>query len=258
MSRSTGVRVGLCSVTFRRMTAAALVEAAVDAGLESIEWGADIHAPVGDLDLARYVGEITRDAGLAVSSYGAYFRCEQRSGIAPLLKAARALGAPRIRVWAGDCGSAVASAVERERTISVLRELVHEAHAVGIEIALEFHRGTLMDDRESALRVLAAVPGVSAYWQPAVGASDGEALADLFALGERASSLHVFSWAPDGRRLLLKERSALWRRVLGDVAAFSAVTDLLLEFVPDDDPGLLVGEAAQLRQWRDELFPPQR
>lgn len=246
------IRVGLCSVTFRALSADAVLDAAVSARLESIEWGSDIHVPVGDLDEAHRVGTLTRSAGITVSSYGSYFRCDDASEIAPLLASADALGAPRIRVWAGRLSSAEASPEHRAHTLTVLEELVSAAAERHIEIALEFHGGTLTDTRESASDVLDAVPAASSYWQPATAASDDEALADLHVTGARTSTAHVFSWAPDGTRLRLDGRAAFWRRAIDTIDALPAVTDLLLEFVPANDPAILFEEAALLRSWRDE------
>ena len=44
----TGVRAGLCSITFRSLDVATIIDLAVSAGLDGIEWGADVHVPVGD------------------------------------------------------------------------------------------------------------------------------------------------------------------------------------------------------------------
>ena len=43
----------LCSVTFRALTPAAIVELAAAAGLAAIEWGADLHVRPGELATAR-------------------------------------------------------------------------------------------------------------------------------------------------------------------------------------------------------------
>ncbi len=91
---------GLCSVTFRQLDPPALLDLAARAGLAAVEWGADVHVPVGDLATARDVAARTADAGLAVASYGSYWRAGPED-VGPVLATARALGAPRVRVWAG-------------------------------------------------------------------------------------------------------------------------------------------------------------
>ena len=68
------IRPGLCSVTFRALPAEELVDLAAEAGLESIEWGSDVHArPDGPAGL-DHVRKLTEAAGLVVASYGSYYR----------------------------------------------------------------------------------------------------------------------------------------------------------------------------------------
>lgn len=250
----TVIRPGLCSVTFRALAAERVVALAADAGLEAIEWGGDVHVPPGDAVTAERVARATADAGLVVASYGSYFRAGGGEEIAPILDSTEALGADRVRIWAGGAGSADAAPGERAATIDRLQSAASEAHARGIGLALEFHSGTLADRSDETLRVLREVgsPALSTYWQPTVAASDDDALAEYEEVAAQVGAIHVFSWWPDTHRLRLEERGDLWRRVLRAAAAQpSPPRDALLEFVLDDDPGLLAAEAATLRQLID-------
>lgn len=251
-TRSTAsVRPGLCSVTFRELTVDDVIARAGTAGLESIEWGTDVHVPLDDLDRATQVGELTRGAGLAVASLGSYFRCTPNEDIDAVLAVASAIGAPRIRVWAGRSASADVSPAERAETTAILRESALRAEDYGVELAVEFHGVTLTDTGASARRLLeeTASDNVSSYWQPTKGLGDDDAFAELEAIAPWVSSVHVFSWWPDSQRLPLDGRSDLWQRVMPYLHALPRVTDALLEFVPDDDPALLPGEAETLRRW---------
>lgn len=248
-------RVGLCSVTLRSHTPQAVIAAASHAGLQSIEWGSDVHVPVGNLSMARSVGDLTRSSGLEIASYGSYFRFPWQRGLpeeAPqIIETAAALGAPRVRVWAGPTASTDASAQDIEDTVQALDRFAELGLERGVETALEFHMGTLTDTAESTLKTLEALRerNVSTYWQPRLGASDEEALADLEKLIGRVSTVHVFSWQPDRERLLLKERSGLWQHAIARTMAEPQVTDLLIEFLPRDDINLLQSESAQIRAW---------
>lgn len=250
MTEEPMIRTGLCSVTFRQLTAEQLVPLAADAGLEVIEWGGDVHVPPGDPDRAAEVARLTADAGLAVCSYGSYFRADADEALTPILDSAQALGVDRIRIWAGRTDSGDASPAEYSQVVARLREAADEASDRGIALALEFHRGTLADTPTATLRLLADVPLLSTYWQPSVGAADDIALAEYDAVAAHTSAVHVFSWWPDAERRRLEERGDLWRRLF--TAAFaqpSPPRDALLEFVPGDDPALLASEAATLRAW---------
>ncbi|MGW8483094.1 sugar phosphate isomerase/epimerase family protein [Microbacterium sp. NPDC055903] len=248
-------RIGLCSITFRALDAPQLVALAAEAGLESIEWGGDVHVPAGDVVTAARVAGLTADAGLDVASYGSYFRAGAREAIEPVLDAADALGAERIRVWAGATGSAQASDAERSAVADRLRDAAIAAAERGIQLALEFHGGTLADDPASTRSLLDEVdhPALSTYWQPSVGATAEVAIGEYLALADRVSAVHVFSWRPRTERLALDDRADLWRGLFAASVAHPP-RDALLEFVPDDDPALLGREAASLRAFREYAF----
>ena len=237
------MRPGLCSVTLRRLGVEQVVAVAAGAGLAAIEWGADIHVPPGDeaaADAAREAGE---RAGVAVASYGSYFRAgdDPVSAFGPVVETARRLGAPRVRVWAGGTASADAGPGRRAEVADGLRAAADLA--APIEVALEYHGGTLTDDAGSTLELLDAVPSLRTYWQPPQGLADEAALSGLRRLLPRVAALHVFSWWPRDERLPLAARADLWRQAL----ALAGDVDALLEFVPGDDPALVAREAETLR-----------
>ena len=97
---------GLTSVTFRELSAAEVLCLAKEAGLE---WGGDIHLPPERPELAEELARRTAQAGLRSLSYGSYHRLCQGMDFQPVLKAAARLGAPNIRIWAGDRSPAQAA-----------------------------------------------------------------------------------------------------------------------------------------------------
>lgn len=238
------MRPGICSVTLRAQSPAEVVRIAAAAGLQVIEWGGDVHVPPGDDRAAETARQATADAGLQVASYGSYYRAgvDSPDTVGPIVAAAAAIGAPRIRIWAGAVGSAEASAADWTAVVDGARAMRSAAAAAGIDVAFEFHRGTLTDD-PAAARKLVTETGVDTYWQPPVGLSDEEALDGLQTVLDHVRALHVFAWWPTTERLPLADRETLWRKVFDRVPQ----TDALLEFVPDDDPALIATEAATLR-----------
>ncbi len=251
MSPTLRDRIGLCSVTFRALPARQVAEDAAAAGLRLVEWGADVHAPPHPADALQQVREETAVHGLTTCSYGSYWRAGQDTAEFDVVAAAAAaLGAARIRVWAGTEGSAGASARTRANVTASLREAAEIAASRGLSVALEFHSGTVADTPASTVRLLDDVghDALSTYWQPPVGEPDDRALHGLGTMLERVSAIHVFSWWPGQTRLPLHERERLWRPVL-DLVAGTRPVDLLLEFVPDDDPAVLPRETATLLRW---------
>ena len=247
------VRTGLVSVTFRQLAVEEVVEVADQAGLAAIEWGGDIHVPLGDLPAARKARALCEDRGLAIAAYGSYLRAGSvdREEIRTAVTTAVELGAPRIRVWAGTVGTAEAGVGDRMAVTRGLAELADVAAASGIEIALEFHRNTLTDEVDSTITLLLDVgaPNLTTYWQPPVDLDDAECLEQLEALMPWLSTVHVFSWWPSNNRLPLAARESLWRPVLDRLAAEPREINALLEFVADDSVTQLTTDAADLHSW---------
>ncbi|HEY0620438.1 MAG TPA: TIM barrel protein [Kribbella sp.] len=247
------VRTGLVSVTFRKLAVEEVVQVAERAGLAAIEWGGDVHVPLGDLPAARKARALCEDRGLAIAAYGSYLRAGSvdREEIRTAVTTAAELGAPRIRVWAGTVGTAEAGVGDRMAVTRGLAELADVAAGSGIEIAMEFHRNTLTDEVDSTITLLLDVgaPNLTTYWQPPVDLDDVECLQQLEALMPWLSTVHVFSWWPSNNRLPLAARESLWRPVLDRLAAEPREINALLEFVADDSVDQLATDAAHLHSW---------
>lgn len=241
--------IGLVSVTYRRLPAEALIRLAHDAGLACIEWGSDIHVPETDPAGARRVGTATRAAGLAVASYGTYYRLGQGQDFSAYLTAAEALGAPMLRLWAGTQGSGAVDAATRRAWVADGIAAAEAASARGLRVAFEYHPGTLTDESDSAVRLMREIghPAAGLYWQPDFRRPESELLRGLEAALPWLRAIHVFSWLPDGTRLPLADRRGLWVNLIRHVPQRDRIR-LLLEFVPGDDPAVLAREAETLRE----------
>ncbi|MGK4590823.1 sugar phosphate isomerase/epimerase family protein [Amycolatopsis sp. w19] len=246
------IRPGLCSVTLRRLDADEVACRAEKAGLQVIEWGADVHVRPGDDWAAERAFEAMARHGLTCDSYGSYFRATpmEAGKFGEIAATAVRLGASRIRVWAGKAGSEDVDSYEREQIVAGLREAADVAYAHGLEVALEFHGGTLTDTAESTVRLLEEVgrDNLGTYWQPPQDLPDEQALAGLELVLDQVRAVHVFSWWPSNERHPLTFRTELWTRAFGLLAKAGRPLDALLEFVPDNDPDLIPGEADSLRK----------
>ena len=106
------MKSGLVSISFRKKSIKELIKATKESGLEYIEWGGDVHVPMGNVKLAREVRRKMHGAGLKCASYGSYFglmyHCDEHYPLPfkKVLKTAKALGAKTVRVWLGwpKCG----------------------------------------------------------------------------------------------------------------------------------------------------------
>ncbi len=238
---------GLVSVTFRNLAPARIVALAAQAGLEGIEWGGDVHVPHGDVGRAREVRQLTLDAGLRVAAYGSYFRFRPDDQFEPVLETAVALGAPLIRVWAGDRRSAEADATYRAGIAAESRRVTRLAAGAGIAVAYEFHNNTLTDTLPSTLDLLRAAEGMRTLWQPPHDMLDAERLEGLRSLLPWLTNVHVFHWRGQPReRLPLAQGETLWREVMRTLATTGRDHAALLEFVADDDSERMLDDAATL------------
>lgn len=250
------MKPGLVSITFRKLSPAEIIEAARKAGLEGIEWGGDVHVPHGEVAVARDVAARTRDAGLAVTSYGSYYRFNEADvSFGAVLATAVSLGAPIIRVWAGTSGSAEADDAEWNRIVAESRRIGDEAGEVGVVVCYEYHGRTLTDTNESAERLLRAVdhPNVRTFWQPPNGQSLEYCRDGLETVLPWLEYLHCFHWHENPReRRPLAEGADRWKVYVERAAAAPRGVDprwVLLEFVPDDSVDALIRDAAVLREW---------
>lgn len=243
---------GLVSVTFRKRTAQEIIGLAAAAGLDGIEWGSDVHAPESDPACAALLGKVTRAAGLRVLSYGSYYRLGGGEGrpaaFLPFLKAAAAMDAPNIRIWAGSLPPEKADGAVYEKAAAELREICPLAAREGVAVSLEYHRGTLTQNARSALRLFhaAGCPNLKLYWQPNPELSAKENCAELRQVAPFLSNIHVFHWDARGGRLRLAEGADDWRNYIR--AAGGRAGSYLLEFVQNDSEESFLRDARTLRE----------
>ena len=246
------LRPGLVSISFREQSPREILDLCVESQLQGIEWGGDIHVPHGDLQTAREVGQMTRDAGLEVACYGSYYRCGGVLEFERVLESAIALGAPLIRVWAGQDGDEFASVAAN------LRQICELAAQQNIGIVTEYHGGTLTETREGTARLLTELSdaGLKTLWQPlrrgaGMNLKMTENREDLRAVAPHLSNVHVYEWrdieAGKTKRFSLKN-SAQWPGYIEELKAIGGDRWLLLEYVPEDRPEALRDEAAALIQ----------
>ncbi len=247
------LHTGLVSVTFRKHTPREIVSFVTRAGLESIEWGGDIHVPPQNPLLAGDVRKLTVDSGLAVAAYGSYYRLgiSDPSSFGAVLETAQALGAPTIRVWAGHKGSAEVSSDDRERIATDGRRIAQMASARGLTISFEFHENTLTDQPASAVRLFEQIdhPGIRSYWQTPLDQPVEVCESGLRLVLPWLSHVHVNCWRPGYTRCSLSEGDVAWKRYLDLIQTSPRDHTLMLEFVRDDAPEAFFEDAQKLKDW---------
>lgn len=255
---------GLCSITFRSLSVDDVIAVARRAGVQGIEWGADVHAPPGGGPTITALGQRTRDAGLAIVSYGSYLGmasgtsdAQDDGEIDAVLDTAEALGAPMVRIWTELGVTPDSPTDQRQRVTGHTAALADRIAGRGLTAALEFHPGTLTETARSATALLDAIhhPALRTHWQPDPARSPAAALDELAQMTQHLAHLHVFSWGPTGigDRRPLADGASLWRPALAladrDAATLPGGRYALCEYVHDDDPEQFVADARILRGW---------
>ncbi|MBR5459301.1 MAG: sugar phosphate isomerase/epimerase [Clostridia bacterium] len=224
---------GLCSISFRDRSVFDIVDAVKKASLDAVEWGSDVHAPVGS-------GRID---GAKCSSYGTYFKL----GVTPIcelesyIETARVLGTDILRLWCGACGSGECS--DKNALFDICREASAIAEREGVTLCMECHQGTYTDTAESSLELMREVDSDNfrMYWQPNQYRTVEENIASAKAVAPFVKNIHVFNWEGDKKYPLI-EAVDTWKRYL---ELFGSGT-LLLEFMPDGRLESLEREAEAL------------
>jgi len=260
------IAAGLCSITFRSLTADDVIRAACVAGVEGVEWGADVHAPPGGGPTISALAARTRDAGLEVVSYGSYLGmappdATDDAAVDAVLETASALGSPMVRIWTEFGVTPSSSDAERRRVTERTAALVDRIAEHHLLAALEFHPATLTETAASATELLDALgrPELRTTWQPDPALAPAAALDELAHVTPHLAHLHVFAWGPEGidDRHALADGEALWVPALAladrDGDALPVRRYALCEYVRDDDPAQFTTDVRTLRRFLDAL-----
>lgn len=242
---------GLVSVTFRQFTPEEVIELAKKAGLDGIEWGGDKHVPHGDTDCAKRVLKLTKDAGLKVAAYGSYYRVGEQNefSFGDVLKTAKALESPVIRVWAGTVGSSDANEEYWNNVVTDSQRITNAAKKENIQIAFEFHKKTLTDTNDSCLKLLKEInhDNIRTYWQPSQEMNVEERINGLHSILPYLSNIHVFHWV-DGKKLPLESGAEEWEQYIEIIRQAPGERYAMLEFVRDNSVEQFFEDAITLKK----------
>ena len=238
-------------MTFRSRDRRGVVDLAREAGLSEIEWGGDIHVPHGDTDAAEDARALCRDAGIACTSYGSYYKLPvSGEGFDAVMDTAEALGSGSIRIWAGTHGARDTDVMTRAAMTDTLRRNAATAAARGMELSFEYHGGTLTDSADSAMWLISDCgrENVRLHWQPNQFEDVEYNLRALRRVAKYVDTVHVFSW--EGERWLpLSAHEDAWRRYFDVLFELGTPRSALLEFLPCECRDDLLRDAETLNGW---------
>lgn len=252
------MKLGLTSITFRALSIEEIVTESKKNGLETIEWGGDIHCPPGDIEKALLAKRLCKENGLSVNSYGSYYKLGIYENIteefAKVIASAKAMGASTIRVWAGTIPSLDATPEQRSRMVAEAQQITDMAWKSAIVVAFEYHGGTLTDNCDSAIKLIHEISRDTCrlYWQPNFELSLEKNIADLKRVLPYLVCVHVFSWEKGYARLPLVERINWWGEFIKLINPLNP--PLLLEFVKDDSLNQLSDDCKSFLTFKNNLL----
>lgn len=244
-------KIGIVSISFRKHSKEEIAARAKDAGLDSIEWGGDVHVPHGDEKEAENAVKITHGYGLEVAEYGSYYIIGQsdESLFDKVLDSADILGTKLIRVWPGmNKPSDTFTSEEYEKYVSDAKRICNLAEKRGVTVALECHPNSLTDEYHTTLKFLSDVgcANLKMMWQPNQHRPLEYNVDSINALFEYIVAVHVFSWERKAR-LPLRAKESDWKKYIEILS--KKQLNYMLEFMHDDNIDTLKETAEVLKTW---------
>jgi len=245
------MNLGCTSVTFRDKSIDEVIDLVKQAGLNTIEWGSDVHVPIGNVDKATEVKGKCDNAGIKICSYGSYYKGGPLEEFEPLIENACALGTKVIRIWAGRESPEIISEENFRLLVDHLQNACDLASKKDLTLALEYHRKSMTQSKEGSLRLLKAVKrdNLKLYWQPNPEVTFQDHLLEIKSLAPYLITFHVFNWDTNNERFLLEENQGIdkWRAYTAQAHKFNAYPNALIEFVKDDSVENFMKDALSLK-----------
>ena len=148
------LKLGLCSVTFRKKSAAQVIETAKKAGINYIEWGGDVH--VTNKEEARIVKSICDNENIKISSYGSYFNSAEfdKKKWEQICEIAKAMDAKSVRIWLGKKNSEDTDEKEYRLLLENTKKMCDIAKSYSLTVSPECHDNTFNNNTDAILRFI--------------------------------------------------------------------------------------------------------
>ncbi len=148
------MKFGFTTTSFRQIKSLEkIVDIAVLAGADCIEWGGDVH--VKNVADAKKAKELCKKHGIGISSYGSYYRAgsKKQNEWRKICEIASTLGADSVRVWLGTKDSEKTD----EKAYMAITEDVKFMCSVAAEYSLlvcpECHDNTYNNNTDAYLKI---------------------------------------------------------------------------------------------------------
>ncbi|MBO5212031.1 MAG: sugar phosphate isomerase/epimerase [Clostridia bacterium] len=252
------MKLGLVSVTFRKLNVKEIIKLAKENSIEYIEWGSSPHVEMGNVRLARKVKRLMHANNIKCASYGSYYGVTYKKGqhrplpFKKACKTAVALGAKTIRIWAGWPLTGGVTQNERDKAVLHTREIADVAKKYGLTVSFECHFDTITEDYKQSIQFIKDIDrdNVKIYWQANPFKSFEYNVEAIKALLPYTTHVHVCNWK-ELEKFPLADAFSDWceyaKLLKNDDRVF------MLEFMPDAEPASLPTETQTLRDIAKEV-----
>ena len=132
------MKVGMTSNTFREKTVEEVIKIAKNAEIDGIEWGVTGKHIIDDSSIEE-IKKLSEEYGIEIFSMGSYCCMEDYEHCVKTVSMANLLGAPIIRVWAGEKSPEECDNEYFELIAENTRKMADEAEKYGMTISFEYH-----------------------------------------------------------------------------------------------------------------------
>ena len=242
------MKIGMTSLTFKAKSVEETLEIAKEAGVECIEWGVS-EGHVGSDENIEKIKMLSKEYGIEICSLGSYCYLEEEAHCMETVELAAKLSAPVIRVWAGKKSPCDCDDEYFNLLLKNTRKMADAAAKYGIVISFEYHRKSLTETHESAVKFIKAIDreNVKTHWQAASIKSVEENLQNLNAILPYFSGIfHVSNYSVEGGYMLLEN---IKDRIHTYFARYKdADCRLLVEFTKDAAKESIISDIKALKE----------
>ena len=242
------MKVGMTSLTFKKYSVEETMEFAKNAAIDGIEWEVAENHVSSDENIEK-IKKLSAECGIEIFSLGSYCYLDDEAHCTETVETAKKLGAPAIRIWAGRKSPDDVDDEYFAMIVKNTQDMADKAAKYGIVLSFEYHRHSLTETPESAVKLIKAIDreNVKCHWQATNAVSVEENLETLSAVLPYASGIfHAHNYTAENGYMLLegaKEKLRTYYKDLKD-------TDycLLVEFTKDGAPESFYSDIKTLKE----------
>ena len=259
------IHAALASAALSGESPETILQTALDAGVNGVEWSADGFLEQGDMAAAGDLMMKPLRAGLCSVSYASLFRfgIHDHGSFSKVLETAAALHAPMVRVWTGPRGVGTGFLDDDGRAngdfADEIFRLADKAGEQGISLCFGFAKGSILDSYDSAVRLFASLdhPFIKLVWELLEGCGFDTARESFAALSGRIGM--VLARSGDGQDCCgsLAENAEDWLEYLDAFDEQGGSPDMvrhvLIRCFKDGKAARLADDASHIATWSRQL-----